>query len=92
MLPSKVEQIGWCPTGGAQFINDASPGSVGTVVVNSFFKTRGSVRGVLAAAAQILLPIEGLCSKLTYVPISLVAKAGSACLKALKDPTTCAPL
>ena len=80
-----------CITGGANFINDAS-GGAGTVVVTSFRKTRGSVRGVLALAAQILLPIEGLCSKLTYVPISLVARAGSACLTALKDPTTCAPV
>jgi hypothetical protein len=49
------------------------------------------VRGVLALAAKILLPIEGLCQKLTYVPITAVARAGNACLTALKDPTTCVP-
>ena len=55
--------------------------------MTSFRKTRGSVRGVLALAAQLLLPIKGLCSKLTYVPITVVARAGSACLDALKEPT-----
>jgi hypothetical protein len=74
-------------TGGEAF-NKAS-GLEGAVPLNSFSKSRSSVRGVLALAAQILLPIEGLCSKLGYVPITLVARAGSACLKALKDPTTC---
>ena len=55
----------------------------------SFTKSRSSVRGVLALAAQILLPIEGLCQTLTYVPITVVGRAGNACLTALKTPTTC---
>ena len=55
--------------------------------VGNFRKTRGSVRGVLSLAAQLLLPIEGLCSKLTYVPIQVVSKIGTICLDALKEPT-----
>ena len=50
-------------------------------------KGRGSVRRVVTLAAQLLLPINGLCSKLKLVPISLVSKAGSACVDALKAPS-----
>ena len=58
----------------------------------TFPKGRGSVRRVVTLAAQLLLPINGLCSKLKLVPISLVSKAGSACVDALKAPSECAVL
>ena len=61
-------------------------------LVASFYKTRGSVRGVLTLVAELLLPIEGLCDKLTYVPISVVARVGSVCLDALREPTRYIPL
>jgi len=65
--------------------------SAGDAFVHNFYKTRTSVRGVLALAAQLLLPIEGICKKLEYVSIfPSVAHAGSICLDALREPTRCA--
>ena len=58
----------------------------------SYPTQRGSVRAVLSLAAQLLLPINGLCSKLKLIPISLVSRAGNACEEALAEPTQCAVL
>jgi len=52
---------------------------------------RGSVRGVVELAAQLLLPVNGLCrllEKITF--ISVVSRAGDACVRALQEPTKCA--
>ena len=56
-------------------------------LVTSFTKTRGSVRGVVSLAASLLLPVEGLCDKFTWLPFTPVQRAGEACKDALKAPT-----